>query len=241
MGVFWRPELLHNAFSGDAMLDLFSAGQNAGGRPVIVETHPKSLDPANRFIPDAGLQASKLIAAKCIKAAHPKDGKSPCLHWLVRSEADLSVEVINSPTCPPSTCHTFSFTLPRQDTLAAIARTRVNAKLPPGVDATQAAFQSGFMDSQVGLDPRGYHGSAKPEPNFKQGAEAKGARDAADIRYYGVTVLTWYHADEKRHEALERIHNKLGPESDLARPASMRSMRSTDISLSLLAASSDKP
>lgn len=75
MGVFWRPELLHNAFSGDSMSDLFVAGQNAHGRPVIVETHPKSLDPANRLVPDAGLQASKLIAAKCIKAAHPKDGK----------------------------------------------------------------------------------------------------------------------------------------------------------------------
>lgn len=158
-----------------------------------------------------------------------------------RTELTLPVEVINSPTCPPSTCHTFSFTLPLQDTLATIARTRVNAKLPPGVNATQAAYQAGFIDSQVGLDPRGYHGSAKPEPNFKQAAEAKGARDPTDIRYYGVTVLTWYHADEKRHEVLERIHNKLGPESELARPASMRSVRSSDISLSLLAASADKP
>lgn len=73
--MFWRPNVLHNAFSGDLMSDLFSSGQDATGKPVITETHRKSLVPDGRIIPDAGPQASKLIAAKCVKAAHPKDSE----------------------------------------------------------------------------------------------------------------------------------------------------------------------
>lgn len=76
MGMFWRPEVLHNAFSGDTMAELFSAGQHASGKPVITAVHPSASIPDGRIIPDAGPQASKLIAAKCVKAAHPKDGRS---------------------------------------------------------------------------------------------------------------------------------------------------------------------
>lgn len=57
------------------MAELFSAGQQANGTPIITEAHPSSLIPDGRIIPDAGPQASKLIAAKCVKAAHPKDGE----------------------------------------------------------------------------------------------------------------------------------------------------------------------
>lgn len=154
---------------------------------------------------------------------------------------DPAVEVINSPTCPPSTCHTFSFTLPRHDTLAAIARTRLNAQLPPGAKATDVAYQAGFIDSQVGLDARGYHGSARPEQQYKAG-KAQDNKDSTEIRYYGVTVLTWYHADEKRHEVLKALLKKHGPEGPLARPASMRSVKSADLPLALLVQGSmDKP
>lgn len=98
------------------------------------------------------------------------------------------------------------------------------------------------MDSQVGLDARGYHGSARPEQAYSDLAASRAVRESTEIRYYGVTVLTWYHADEKRHDVLKRLLNRMGHDGQLARPASMRSVRSSDLPLSLLGQSSvEKP
>jgi hypothetical protein len=74
MGSFWRPEVLHNAFSGDAMNDLFSFSKTSGGIITVSDVHPPAIRPDGRTVPDAGPQAARLIVAKCLKAAHPKDG-----------------------------------------------------------------------------------------------------------------------------------------------------------------------
>lgn len=75
MGSFWRPEVLHNAFSGDRMADLYKTGQDAHGRPTVIDALKASSVPDGRIVPDAGFQAAKVIVAKCVKAAHPKDSK----------------------------------------------------------------------------------------------------------------------------------------------------------------------
>lgn len=80
------------------------------------------------------------------------------------------------------------------------------------------------MDSQRRLDTRGYHGSARPE-EMDSSATARAIRESSEIQYYGVTVLTWYHADEKRHEALKRIQASAADDRS-QRAASMRSYRS---------------
>jgi hypothetical protein len=81
------------------------------------------------------------------------------------------------------------------------------------------------MDSQRHFDSRGYHGSAKPE-EMESSATARAIRESSEITYYGVTVLTWYHADEKRHEALKRIQASAMADDRSQRGASMRSYRS---------------
>jgi len=75
MGSFWRPEVLSNAYTGDRAGDLFRHGLNSKGKPVITEVLPSLLRPDGRVIADAGPQAARLLAAKSVKAAHPKDGK----------------------------------------------------------------------------------------------------------------------------------------------------------------------
>lgn len=76
MGTFWRPEVLHNAFSGDAMTDLFAFTKTSSGLMTVSDVHNTALRPDGRVVPDAGPQAARLIVAKCLKAAHPKDGES---------------------------------------------------------------------------------------------------------------------------------------------------------------------
>lgn len=137
----------------------------------------------------------------------------------------LPVEVLNAPTAPASTCHTFSFTVPRHDTLSAIARTRLGAKLPNGTSPAQAAYNNGFLDSSVHLGARGYHGSAKPQDTLDSPAAARAIRESAEIQYYGVTILTWHHADEKRHEALQKLRTNPAGMNAAAR-ASLRSVQS---------------
>jgi len=76
MGSFWRPEVISNAYTGDRAGDLFRHGLNSKGRPVITEVLPSLLKPDGRVIADAGPQAARLLVAKTVKAAHPKDGES---------------------------------------------------------------------------------------------------------------------------------------------------------------------
>jgi len=85
MGSFWRPEVLSNAYTGDRAGDLFRHGLNSKGKPVITEVLPSLLRPDGRIIADAGPQATRLLVAKAVKAAHPKDGESS----LVAAIADL--------------------------------------------------------------------------------------------------------------------------------------------------------
>jgi hypothetical protein len=75
MGSFWRPEVLSNAYTGDRAGDLFRHGVNSKGKPVITEVLPGLSKPDGRVIPDAGAQAARLLVAKTVKAAHPKDGE----------------------------------------------------------------------------------------------------------------------------------------------------------------------
>jgi hypothetical protein len=76
MGSFWRPEVLSNAYTGDRAGDLFRHGLNSKGKPVITEVLPSLLRPDGRVIADGGPQAARLLVAKTVKAAHPKDGRS---------------------------------------------------------------------------------------------------------------------------------------------------------------------
>lgn len=87
MGLFWRPEVLANAFAGDTLDDLYVTGKNpTTDDMMIIDTHPACLVPDGRQVVDGGRGAAKSIVAKCLKAAHPKDGEEgDGLTWLTDS------------------------------------------------------------------------------------------------------------------------------------------------------------
>jgi hypothetical protein len=64
-------------------------------------------------------------------------------------------------------------------------------------------------------------------------AAARAVRESSEIQYYGVTILTWYHADEKRHEALKQIRANVSDDRSM-KAQSMRSQRSYDQGVGLL-------
>lgn len=93
--------------------------------------------------------------------------------------------------------------------------------MSPGVNPTRAAYEAGFVDSHIS--------SADRRATVGPGAvgHAKGTlsamQNATEIRYYGVSVLTWHHADPRRHQGLLRLKSNMGSDGQLRRPESMRS------------------
>nr|XP_019008347.1 uncharacterized protein I206_06906 [Kwoniella pini CBS 10737]OCF47128.1 hypothetical protein I206_06906 [Kwoniella pini CBS 10737] len=106
-----------------------------------------------------------------------------------------SVEVINSTLSPPTTCHAFKFTIPRHDTLAAIARTRLDSAVSGNIN-TYSMLSA--IDEQGNLDPS-LHLQARGNPNVRNTASA------TELTFYGVTLTVWTHADRDRAVQLKSI------------------------------------
>ncbi|BEI89114.1 uncharacterized protein CcaverHIS019_0204760 [Cutaneotrichosporon cavernicola] len=99
LGMFWRPDMLGNTFSGEKS-DEF----NKNGKPAARSSSAARRDIQSKTVPGAGPEGASRLVARTMKFAHPRD-----------------VEVVNSALAPPTTCHTFSFNVSRQSTLTAIA------------------------------------------------------------------------------------------------------------------------
>ncbi|WVF69649.1 hypothetical protein IAT40_004428 [Kwoniella sp. CBS 6097] len=159
MGLFWRPEMLGSSFSGEKTDD--SAKEGTRGRKdskSSTMTNGLSKDLRGKYVPDAGPDGAQRLVSKAIKFAHPRD-----------------VEVVNSTLSPPTTCHAFTFTIPRHDTLAAIARTR--------------------LDSAVSDMPNTY----------SMIQNVRSMASATELTFYGVTLTVWTHADKDRALQLKAI------------------------------------
>lgn len=124
------------------------------------------------------------------------------------------VEVLNSTLAPLATSHSFSFTIPRVDKLADVARSRLNGSMPPagGHRGAHDHLQSIMAaDDSLGL-------TSPPSVN-----NMRVLTNASEITFYGVTITIWSHADPARGKLLARIkqraeHGKTGIDSLMANP-----------------------
>ncbi|WVQ98203.1 hypothetical protein IAU59_005325 [Kwoniella sp. CBS 9459] len=179
MGLFWRPEMLGSSFSGEKSDD--AAKEGTRGRKDSKSstlTNGLSKDLRGKYVPDAGPDGAQRLVSKAIKFAHPRD-----------------VEVVNSTLSPPTTCHAFTFTIPRHDTLAAIARTRLDSAvsgMPNTYSMLSTADEQGFLDPNVTM-------SANGKPNVRS------MKSATELVFYGVTLTVWTHADKDRALQLKTI------------------------------------
>ncbi|ODO08610.1 hypothetical protein L198_00341 [Cryptococcus wingfieldii CBS 7118] len=185
LGLFWRPEMLGSSFSGDKQDRTGSTAPEDGTRArkdsksSTFTNGGLSKDLRGRHVADAGPGGAQRLVSKAIKFAHPRD-----------------VEVVNSALAPPTTCHAFSFSIPRQDTLAAVARERLGSAV------------SGMRNaSAADLD--------RPAP-----VTSKDMTSATELTYYGVTLTVYSHADKDRALQLKVIKTrserlKLGTQSSL--------------------------
>ncbi|WWC59598.1 uncharacterized protein I303_102156 [Kwoniella dejecticola CBS 10117] len=176
MGLFWRPEMLGSSFSGEKAEETTTRARKDSKSSTF--TNGLSKDIRGKYVPDAGPDGAQRLVSKTIKFAHPRD-----------------VEVVNSTLSPPTTCHAFTFTIPRHDTLAAIARTRLDSAVS-GTLNTYSMLSA--IDEQGNLDPS-LHLQARGNPNVRNTASA------TELTFYGVTLTVWTHADRDRAVQLKTI------------------------------------
>ncbi|WVQ69409.1 uncharacterized protein L199_007626 [Kwoniella botswanensis] len=177
MGLFWRPEMLGSSFSGEKTEETSRARKDSKSSTF---TNGLSKDIRGKYVPDAGPDGAQRLVSKSIKFAHPRD-----------------VEVVNSTLSPPTTCHAFTFTIPRHDTLAAIARTRLDSAVsgaPNTLSMLSAIDEHGNFDPSLHLQARG-------NPNVRNSNSAS----ATELTFYGVTLTVWTHADRDRAVQLKSI------------------------------------
>ncbi|WWD07517.1 hypothetical protein V865_005618 [Kwoniella europaea PYCC6329] len=177
MGLFWRPEMLGSSFSGEKTEES-SRGRKDSKSSTF--TNGLSKEIRGKYVPDAGPDGAQRLVSKSIKFAHPRD-----------------VEVVNSTLSPPTTCHAFTFTIPRHDTLAAIARTRLDSAVS-GAPNTLSMLSA--IDEQGNLDPS-LHPQARGNPNVRNSNSAS----ATELTFHGVTLTVWTHADRDRAVQLKTI------------------------------------
>ncbi|WWC68082.1 uncharacterized protein I206_102001 [Kwoniella pini CBS 10737] len=175
IGLFWRPEMLGSSFSGEKIEDTTRSRKDSKSSTF---TNGLSKDIRGKYVPDAGPDGPQRLVSKTMKFAHPRD-----------------VEVINSTLSPPTTCHAFKFTIPRHDTLAAIARTRLDSAVSGNIN-TYSMLSA--IDEQGNLDPS-LHLQARGNPNVRNTASA------TELTFYGVTLTVWTHADRDRAVQLKSI------------------------------------
>jgi nicotinamide N-methyltransferase len=112
------------------------------------------------------------------------------------------VEVVNSTLAPPTTCHSFTFTIPKQDTISRLGRTGHNPPTPspgPSYDAQVYGRQS--MLSTVDDSPQ-------LPPQLQRITPDRTIRNSSsptEIAYHGVTLTVWTHADPYRSGILKEI------------------------------------
>nr|ODN89542.1 hypothetical protein L203_02254 [Cryptococcus depauperatus CBS 7841] len=187
LGLFWRPEMLGSCFSGEQSGPQSNAPQGDDTRTrkdsktSTFTNGGLSKDLRGKHVPDAGPGGAQKLVSKALKFAHPRD-----------------IEVVNSILAPPTTCHSFAFTIPRHDTLANIARERLGSTF------------SGFPDSSA----------AELNQPATTNTSSKINSSATELVFHGVTLTVWTHADKERALQLKAIKSrsdrlKLGTQNSL--------------------------
>ncbi|OXG28035.1 hypothetical protein C359_05466 [Cryptococcus neoformans Bt120] len=203
LGLFWRPDMLGSCFSGDKQHNR-SATQGdedhrsrKNSKSSTFSNGGLSKDLRGKHVADAGQGGAQKLVAKTLKFAHPRDGESP----LIISFADVIVEIVNSVLAPPTTCHGFTFTIPRHDTLAAAAREWLEPTVSGPADPSRLADASTASVNKT-----------------------VASVSASELSFYGATLTVWTNADKSR--ALQLKAMKSG--SDRIKFGTQYSMSSMD-------------
>ena len=114
----------------------------------------------------------------------------------------MTVEIVNSTLCPPATCHSFTFTIPKHDSLAAIARTRLDSDLD-----RLARHDPSFNPSETMLNADESTVLSITDAN-PEGLSVRNMSAATELTFHGVTLTVWTHADGERAQALKRIKER---------------------------------
>jgi hypothetical protein len=102
------------------------------------------------------------------------------------------VEIINHSLQPPTTCHAFTFTIPKHDTLAAIARARLDSR---NANTTTLLTQQ----STLAPDDAAQSSLTEADPGL---ATARNLSASTDLTFYGITLTVWTHADKDKGKIL---------------------------------------
>lgn len=100
--------------------------------------------------------------------------------------------MINHALQPPTTCHAFTFTIPKHDTLAAVARTPFD-----NGNANTAAL----LNQQSTLSPEGAAQSMLTQPDLGL-ATARNLSATSELTFHGMTLTVWTHADKDKGKIL---------------------------------------
>lgn len=163
LGVFWRPDMLGNTFSGEKNEDWKGRHGKSSGRS---NSGTSRREISSKTVPGTGPEGPSRLVARTMKNAHPKD-----------------IEVVNSTLAPPTTCHTFTFSVARQSTLLAIA---AQANRKGGAAADYSNYDSANVPV-VGQE------------------HLRGTTSSSDLVFYGVTLTVWSHADKDRAAKLKEF------------------------------------
>lgn len=109
---------------------------------------------------------------------------------------ERTVEVVNSTLAPPTTCHAFTFTIPRTDVVSS----QVNgADNMTGISIHSTTNSNPYKTTQYStLSPTSLtHAAARPVTGDIKDAEVN------ETTYYGVTMTVWTHADKDRTTTLK--------------------------------------
>ncbi|KAL1406980.1 hypothetical protein Q8F55_006393 [Vanrija albida] len=169
LGVFWRPDMLGSTFSGEKSEEWSNRQTKSSNRSLGSVLRR---DISAKTVPGAGPEGASRLVARTMKYAHPKD-----------------VEVVNSTLAPPTTCHTFTFSVSRKSTLTAVAaQNDRKGSSRTGVDVDQ--FQSVTTEAP----------SATPGIGQEH---LRGTTYGSDLVFHGVTLTVWSHADKERAAKLK--------------------------------------
>lgn len=174
LGVFWRPNMLGNTWSGEKSDEFAGRSGSKSGRSGSTVRR----DANGPALPGTKPEGASRLVARAMKYAHPKD-----------------IEVVNSTLAPPTTCHTFTFSVARQGTLSAIA--------------AQATRASKIGAQQFdNFNPASASTPYNPVPVGQE--HLRGTTSSSDLVFYGVTLTVWSHADKDRADKLNEFRQRVG-------------------------------
>ena len=184
---WWRPEVLGSTVSPGV------------GDPRDGQRNKRRRKVSNARDPGAGIGLNKQDVAKMLSKA-------------LKLSFTREVEVIASTLQPPSTVHSFTFTLPNSTGVTGRSASDLRSSVYTSTTHNGTDYRGDPMliarPSSTYLGP----------PLTPAAQEALAAESAQATTYHGVCLTVWSHADEERATAIRRIIERNGRARDVIPP-----------------------